>query len=33
MELTPLKCCEIAAKVGFDDPAYFTRVLTRIMGV
>lgn len=31
--LTNLKISEIALKAGFEDPAYFSRVFTRIMGL
>lgn len=33
IELTGLKFCEIAEKVGFDEPSYFTRIFTKIMGM
>lgn len=33
IELTNLKLFEIAEKVGFEEPAYFTRIFTKIMGI
>ena len=33
MELTHLKLYEIAEKVGFEEPSYFTRLFTKIMGM
>lgn len=33
IELTNMKFNEIAAKVGFEEPAYFSRIFTRIMGM
>ena len=33
IELTNLKLFEIAEKVGFDEPAYFTRIFTKIRGI
>lgn len=33
IELTHLKINEIAMKLGFDEPAYFTRIFTKIMGM
>lgn len=33
IELTNLKLFEIAEKVGFDEPAYFTRIFTKVMGL
>lgn len=33
IELTSLKLAEIALKVGFDEPAYFSRIFTKFMGV
>lgn len=33
IELTRLKLYEIAEKVGFDEPAYFTRIFTKIIGI
>jgi AraC-like DNA-binding protein len=31
--LTNLKLTEIATKIGFEEPAYFTRVFTKVMGI
>ncbi|MGN0057161.1 MAG: AraC family transcriptional regulator [Phocaeicola plebeius] len=33
METSPLKLYEIAEKVGFDEPSYFTRIFTKIIGM
>lgn len=33
IELTNLKLNEIAVKLGFEEPAYFSRVFTKVMGV
>lgn len=33
IELTRLKLNEIAGKVGFDEPAYFSRIFTKVMGI
>lgn len=33
IELTTLKLNEISAKLGFEEPAYFTRIFTKVMGV
>lgn len=33
IELTSLKLSEIALKVGFEEPAYFSRIFTKIMGI
>lgn len=33
MELTSLRIGEIAARVGFDDPSYFSRIFTKVMGL
>lgn len=33
IELSNLKLFEIAGKVGFDEPAYFTRIFTKIIGM
>lgn len=33
IELTSLKLHEISTRLGFDEPAYFTRIFTKIMGI
>ena len=33
IELTHLKLNEIATLLGFDEPAYFSRIFTKIMGI
>lgn len=33
IELTSLRLNEVATKLGFDDPAYFSHVFTKIMGI
>lgn len=33
IELTDLKLFEIAERVGFDEPAYFTRIFTKVIGI
>ncbi|WP_106831568.1 AraC family transcriptional regulator [Parabacteroides pacaensis] len=33
IELTNLKLNEIATKLGFEEPAYFSRIFTKIMGI
>ena len=33
IELTPLKLNEISIKLGFEEPAYFSRMFTKIMGI
>ena len=33
IELTNLKLNEISTKLGFEEPAYFTRIFTKIMGI
>lgn len=33
IELTNLKINEVALKLGFDEPAYFSRIFTKIMGI
>lgn len=33
IELTPLKLNEISVKLGFEEPAYFSRIFTKIMGM
>lgn len=33
IEMSNMKLCEIAVKVGFDEPAYFTRIFTKVIGI
>jgi len=33
LELSNMKICDIYPKLGFQDPAYFSRIFTKIMGV
>ena len=33
IELTALPLNEISARLGFGDPAYFSRVFTKVMGI